>query len=306
LNVDADVVLQESSIAMVEAKRSGGGRRVRFEAYMHERAALRGELENDLRRGILDNQLFVVYQPVVALQPLADRVSCPPHAAGVEALVRWLHPVKGIVSPVDFIGVAEECGAIGALGEFVLATACRQFVAWQSDLGRLAPRLLAVNLSRAQLNDDGFVATVIRVLRESGMNPAQLQLEVTESLAAQDEVVQARLQELKALGLTLALDDFGTGYSSLSSLHQLPVSTVKVDRSFVSEAVNSAHHRVLIEATVRVAASLDMGTVAEGIETEEQATLVRALGCDKGQGYLYSKPLAANDLVTWLASNDRG
>jgi EAL domain-containing protein (putative c-di-GMP-specific phosphodiesterase class I) len=183
----------------------------------------------------------------------------------------------------------------------VLETACRQFVAWQATLGARAPRLLAVNLSRGQLGQPGYIASVERVLATSGMNPQQLQLEVTESLAAQDESVRACLVGLKALGLTLALDDFGTGYSSLASLHLLPVDTVKIDRSFVSEAVTSAHHRVLIEATVRVAKSLNMGTVAEGIETAGQASVVRSLGCEKGQGYLFSKPLQAAELTRWLA-----
>ncbi|WP_250474989.1 EAL domain-containing protein [Caballeronia sp. GAFFF1] len=261
-------------------------------------------MENDLRRAIVDQELFVVYQPVVMLELTVDRRAFPPHAAAVEALVRWRHPVRGVVPPAEFIGVAEECGAIGALGEFVLDTACRQFVAWKRDLGRLAPRLLAVNLSRAQLNDGGFVAYVSRTLHDSGMDPAELQLEVTESLAAQDESVQARLRQLKELGLTLALDDFGTGYSSLSSLHQLPVATVKIDRSFVSQAVESAHHRVLIEATVRVAVSLNINTVAEGVESDAQASVVRALGCEKGQGYFFSKPLLPESLVDWLRSND--
>jgi EAL domain-containing protein (putative c-di-GMP-specific phosphodiesterase class I) len=204
---------------------------------------------------------------------------------------------------MEFIGVAEDCGLITALGEFVLDTACRQFVAWKSALGERAPRLLAVNLSRGQLGQPGFIASVERVLQASGMNPSQLQLEVTESLAAQDETVRACLVGLKELGLTLALDDFGTGYSSLASLHLLPVDTVKIDRSFVSEAVTSAHHRVLIEATVRVARSLDMGTVAEGIETAGQAAVVRSLGCEKGQGYLFSKPLQAAELTQWLGGD---
>ncbi|MDR5857782.1 EAL domain-containing protein [Caballeronia sp. LZ062] len=299
-----DAILQDASIAMVEAKRRGGARYVSFEPSMHERAARRAQMENDLRRAIVNQELFVVYQPVVMLASTVDRSSFPPHAAAVEALVRWRHPVRGVVPPVEFIGVAEECGLIGALGEFVLDTACRQFVAWKRELGRLAPRLLAVNLSRAQLNEEGFVAYVSRTLRESGMAPAELQLEVTESLAAQDESVQATLRQLQLLGLTLALDDFGTGYSSLSSLHQLPVATVKIDRSFVSQAEQSAHHRVLIEATVRVAASLDMNTVAEGVETEAQASVVRSLGCEKGQGYFFSKPLVSEDLVEWLKSND--
>ncbi len=299
-----DAMLQDASIAMVEAKRRGGARSVTFEPSMHERAAGRAQMENDLRRAIVNQELFVVYQPVVMLGPTVDQWSFPRHAAAVEALVRWRHPVRGVVPPAEFIGVAEECGLIGALGEFVLDTACRQFVAWKAQLGRLAPRLLAVNLSRAQLSDQEFVAFVSRTLRDSGMDPAELQLEVTESLAAQDESVQATLRQLKASGLSLALDDFGTGYSSLSSLHQLPVATVKIDRSFVSQAVQSAHHRVLIEATVRVAASLNMNTVAEGVESEAQASVVRSLGCEKGQGYFFSKPLLPESLVDWLKSND--
>lgn len=301
---DADAVLQDSSIAMVEAKRAGGARCVVFDPSMHERAARRMDVQTDLRRALLNNELFVVYQPVVALQ-ISDSADCPAsHAAGVEALVRWRHPTRGVVPPVEFIGIAEECGLIGAIGEFVLSTACHQFTEWQRELGRLAPRLLGVNLSRGQLGDSRFAEFVERTLRSSGMQPADLQLEVTESMAAQDESVQARLRELNALGLSLALDDFGTGYSSLASLHQLPVGTVKIDRSFVSEVVSSPHHRVLIEATVRVARSLGMGTVAEGIETQAQADLVRELGCEKGQGYLFSRPLSAPDLVHWLKSND--
>ena len=296
---DADAVLQDASIAMAEAKRAGGSRYLPFEPAMQQRAAQRSGLESDLRQGLAGRQLFVVYQPVVGLQKPGGGVD---HAAGVEALVRWRHPQRGVVPPADFIGVAEECGLIGELGHFVLATACRQFVDWQATLGNRAPRLLAVNLSRSQLAQPGFVASVEQVLVATGMPPAQLQLEVTESLAAQDAGVRASLVALKALGLTLALDDFGTGYSSLASLHLLPVDTVKIDRSFVSEAVTSAHHRVLIEATVRVARSLRMSTVAEGIETDDQAEVVRELGCEKGQGYLYSKPLLAADLVLWLSA----
>jgi diguanylate cyclase (GGDEF)-like protein len=294
---DAYAVLQDASIAMVEAKRAGGARYVVFQPEMQERAARRGDLESELRKAIAQEHLYVVYQPVVALQELTSTARC----SGVEALVRWCHPVRGLVMPLDFIPVAEECGLIGAVGELVLRAACRQFVQWQRDLGPLAPQVLAVNLSRAQLGREEFVGEVREILRASGMSPRQLQLEVTESLAAQDETVQARLHELKGLGLTLALDDFGTGYSSLASLHQLPVDTVKIDRSFVRSADTSHHHKVLIEATVLVANSLGMGTVAEGIETEGQAAMVRQLGCDKGQGYLFCRPLDGADVTAWLS-----
>ena len=159
---------------------------------------------------------------------------------------------------------------------------------------------LAVNLSRAQLRQSGLVADVQDALRANGLSPQQLVLEVTESLAAQDAVVLATLHAIRELGVALSLDDFGTGYSSLSCLHELPVNYVKVDRSFVSQAETSAYHRVLIEATIRMAQTLGLGTVAEGIETQGQAALMATLGCDKRQGYLFSKPLEAPDLVAWV------
>ncbi|MDY0975093.1 bifunctional diguanylate cyclase/phosphodiesterase [Massilia sp. CFBP9012] len=295
--LDADSLLRDAGIAMVEAKRAGGNRHAVFEASMRERAARRADIEADLRQALAEEQLFVVYQPVVRLLPGGgvDR------AAGVEALVRWRHPLRGVVPPIEFIQVAEECGLIGALGDFVLARACRDFMDWQAHLGDAAPRLMAVNLSRAQLGQPGWIDSVAAVLRTSGMPPASLQLEVTESLAAQDQDTQVRLHELKALGVKLALDDFGTGYSSLSSLHLLPVDTVKIDRSFVCLADTSFHHRVLIEATVKVAQSLGMTTVAEGIETRSQLDVVREQRCDKVQGYYFSRPLPAPELLDWLA-----
>jgi len=297
---DPDSVLRDAGIAMVEAKRAGGNRHAVFEASMRERAARRADIESDLRLALAEEQLFVVYQPVVRLLPDGgiDR------AAGVEALVRWRHPLRGIVPPIEFIQVAEECGLIGALGDFVLERACRDFMDWQARLDDAAPRLMAVNLSRAQLAQPGWIDSVGQVLRATGMPPACLQLEVTESLAAQDLDTQARLHELKEIGVKLALDDFGTGYSSLSSLHLLPVDTVKIDRSFVCQADTSFHHRVLIEATVKVAQSLGMTTVAEGIETRSQLDVVREQRCDKVQGYHFSRPLPAAELLDWLLAGN--
>ncbi|MGX9219127.1 putative bifunctional diguanylate cyclase/phosphodiesterase [Massilia varians] len=296
---DADDVLRDAGIAMVEAKRAGGARHLVFEASMRERAERRAGIEAELRQALAEEQLFVVYQPVVGLLPDGGT----DHAAGVEALVRWRHPERGIVPPIEFITVAEECGLIGAVGDFVLERSCRDFMDWQARLGQGAPRRIAVNLSRAQLGQPGWIDSVRRVLKVTGIAPERLQLEVTESLAAQDQGIQQRLHELKALGIQLALDDFGTGYSSLSSLHLLPVDTVKIDRSFVSQADTSHHHRVLIEATVKVARSLGMKTVAEGIETQSQADVVRAQCCAKGQGYFYSRPLPSDDLLAWLAGH---
>ena len=297
---EPDDVLRDAGIAMVEAKRAGGNRHVVFAPSMRERAARRAGIEAELRQALVEEQLFVVYQPVVRLLPCGG----VDYAAGVEALVRWRHPVRGIVPPIDFIEVAEECGLIGMLGDFVLERACRDFLDWRARLGDRAPGLMAVNLSRAQLAQPGWIDGVRRILRDTGMPPGCLQLEVTESLAAQDQDIQQRLHDLKALGIQLALDDFGTGYSSLSSLHLLPVDTVKIDRSFVCQADTSAHHRVLIEATVKVARSLGMTTVAEGIETQSQLDVVRNHLCDKVQGYFYSRPLPAPELLAWLATHD--
>jgi diguanylate cyclase (GGDEF)-like protein len=300
---DAETVLRDAAIAMAEAKRQGGSRYVIFQPEMAERASRRGEVENGLRVALETGQLTVFYQPLVHLDPVEDGkggadgvIRC----AGVEALVRWNHPTQGMIPPLEFIPVAEEAGLIGRIGSLVLETACRDFGRWKADLGPRAPAHLSVNLSRAELAAPDFTARVGEILQRTGMAPRELQFEVTESLAAQDDAIRSRLLELKGLGVTLALDDFGTGYSSLSSLHQLPVDTVKIDRSFVSRADTNLHHRVLIEATVLVARSLGMGTVAEGIETCEQAGVVRELGCERGQGYLFSRPLSAAQATEWL------
>ncbi len=290
---DADSVLRDADIAMYEAKRAGRGRYEMFEPHMRKRVRDDVAIESDLRQALQRGEFFVVYQPLVDLTSGA--------VAGMEALVRWQHPERGMVSPVQFIPVAESCGLIGDLGRFVLETACREFMQMQSALGAKAPPKVAVNVSRAQLRAESFATDVLDVMRTCGIAPAQLQLEITESLAAQDNAVKGTLHQIKALGVALSLDDFGTGYSSLSCLHELPVDVVKVDRSFVMEAEVSAYHRVLIEATIRMAETLSLSTVAEGIETPAQADLMQQLGCHKGQGYLYSKPLAMSELLRWAA-----
>jgi diguanylate cyclase (GGDEF)-like protein/PAS domain S-box-containing protein len=293
---DADAVLRDADTAMYEAKRAGRGRWVRFDPSMHERLARTVQAENDLRRALAEEELHVVYQPVVALGAGGEAAASP---LAVEALVRWQHPTRGAVPPSEFIPLAEEVGMIDAIGAFVLRSACRQFVRWQAELGAAAPSMVAVNLSRAQLKNPLLVAEVEAVLAESGFPPSALQLEVTESLAAQDDAMQQTLRALKALGVRLALDDFGTGYSSLACLHQLPIDTVKIDRSFVSHAKDVEYHRVLIEATIRVARTLGLRTVAEGIETPGQAALMAQLGCDRGQGYLFARPLPGEALARW-------
>ncbi|MGJ7581586.1 putative bifunctional diguanylate cyclase/phosphodiesterase [Variovorax sp. RHLX14] len=294
---DADSVLQDASIAMRFAKQAGGARFCVFEPAMKEKVARRSAIESDLRRALEQDELFVVYQPIVRMGDGA--------CAGMEALVRWKHPVRGIVPPFEFIEIAEETGLVGALGSFVLRSACAQSVSWKRQLGANAPQHMSVNVSRVQLTDPTLAAHVVEILRDTGMAAGDLQLEVTESFAAQDQEITQRLQELNALGIRLALDDFGTGYSSLACLHQLPVHVVKIDRSFVSQVDSSNHHRVLIEATILVARSLGMGTVAEGIETEAQSVELARLQCDKGQGYLFSRPMPAAQATEWLVARER-
>jgi EAL domain-containing protein (putative c-di-GMP-specific phosphodiesterase class I) len=290
---DADTVMRDADTAMYEAKRAGRGRHVVFHPSMHEKVARSASLEQDLRAGLPAGQLFPVYQPIVNLHD--------GEVVAVEALARWQHPVRGSVPPVEFIPVAEETGLIAAVGQQILERACTDFMRWRNTLGDRAPTMIAVNLSRAQLLDDTLIDDVRAAIGRSGIDPACLQLEITESLAAQDAGIQAALHRLKALGVTLALDDFGTGYSSLACLHQLPIDTVKIDRSFVRDAQQSDYHRVLIEATVQVARSLGLGTVAEGVETEGQMALMRSLRCGKAQGFLFSRPLGVADLERWVA-----
>lgn len=288
---DPDSVLRDADIAMYEAKRQGRGRYEMFIPMMRKRLHDDVALENDLRTALEMGELSVVYQPVI---DLADG-----RLDGMEALTRWLHPQRGLVSPLIFIPIAEASGLIAQLGLYVLRAACDEFLRLRETLGDLAPKTISVNLSRAQLRQSDFITQLSDVLYASGVAPGQLILEVTESLAAQDEQVQATLNEIRTLGVRLSLDDFGTGYSSLSCLHELPVNVVKIDRSFVSQALGSDYHRVMIEATIRMAQTLGLGTVAEGIETRDQAALMKSLGCDKGQGYLYSRPLTAKDMEQW-------
>ncbi len=288
----AEDLLRNAGTALLQAQRAGRGRWVLFDNAMHERLVGALALEADLRRALKSDELFVVYQPVVDLASLA--------VTAVEALVRWRHPQRGLVAPSEFMAAAAEAGLIDEVASLLLRKACQQFVRWRASLREHAPPLLAVNLSRAQLKQPGMVQDLDTLLRQCGMQPECLQLEVTESLAAQDLPVQATLRLLKQLGVKLALDDFGTGYSSLACLHQLPVDTVKVDRSFVQHAQTVEYHRVLIEATIRVARTLGMTTVADGIETEGQASLLRELQCDRGQGDLFSQPLEAAALEAWV------
>ena len=288
---DADALLRDADTAMYEAKRAGRGRYVLFDATMHERVARTLDIENDLRRALQTDEFFVVYQPIVDLPSGRLR--------GVEALARWRHPERGLVPPLEFIPIAEETGLIAALGARVLAESCDQFMRWRAELGAAAPGSVSVNLSRAQLCQSDLTEMVQHELLRTGMQPQWLRLEVTESLAMQDSSALTVLHRLKGLGVSLALDDFGTGYSSLACLHEIPVDVLKIDRSFVSQLAQSNHRRVLIQATVLVARALGIRTVAEGVETAEQARLLDELGCSMAQGFLFGRPMSAAEFAQW-------
>ena len=290
---DADALLRDADTAMYEAKRAGRGRYVLFDATMHERVARTLGVENDLRRALQNDEFFVAYQPVVDLATGT--------LSGVEALARWRHPERGLVPPLEFIPIAEETGLIAALGVRVLATACDQFMQWRATLGDAAPASVAVNLSRAQLNQGDLCEIVQHELLRSGMQPQWLRLEVTESLAMQDGGALALLHRLKGMGVSLALDDFGIGHSSLSCLHEIPIDVLKIDRSFVSQLAQSNHRRAVIQATVLVARALGIATVAEGVETPEQAHLLAELGCSMVQGFLFGRPMVADEVERWSA-----
>lgn len=285
---DPEALLRDADTAMYEAKRRGRARYVVFSADMHERVRQALDLEADLRRALrTPGEVFVVYQPIVDLGTGEVR--------GAEALARWNHPTRGPVPPVEFIPLAEENGLIAELGEHVLFTACSDAVVWRQRWGSGAPATVSVNLSRAQIRKGKLPARVAAILAQTGLPANALRLEITESLAMQDPQMVAALHELRALGVSLALDDFGTGYSSLASLDQLPLDAVKIDRSFVQRMVDDKYQTALIEATLKVAQSLQLEVVAEGVETEEQATLLHQAGCKLAQGWLFGRPVTAPD-----------
>src|SRR5439155_552156 len=247
------------------------------------------ELRSELQHGIDAGELELHYQPVVRLQEH--------QILGVEALLRWNHPTRGTIPPLQFLPLAEETGLIIPMGRWVLDTACLEGVRIQNEFPRAEPLTMSVNLSVRQLQSDSIVADVRCALEQSGLDPSALVLEITESvmMADTDFAVQ-RLMDLKALGIRLAMDDFGTGYSSLSYLSRFPVDILKMDRSFVGSKDNGA----LTSAILALGASLSLDVVAEGIELPEQAASLQALGCELGQGFLFARPMTPSALTDFL------
>jgi diguanylate cyclase (GGDEF)-like protein len=288
----ADSLIRNADLALYAAKAAGRGKHCFYEPSMHSEAADRQLLENDLRQAIDRGELNVVYQPIVRAS--TEEIS------GFESLVRWTHPVRGAISPEKFIPLAEECGLIGQIGQWVLETALKEAANWPDHVR------IAVNLSPIQFNDPAVVDAIAKAIDESGVKPAQVELEITEGVfLADSDHTEDTFARLKKLGVRLALDDFGTGYSSLGYLKKAPFDKIKIDQSFVrGAAAPSSRNTAIIRAIVSLAESLEMETCAEGVETHDDLALIRELGCSHVQGYIFGRPAAA-DQARALANRSR-
>ncbi|MBU4436587.1 MAG: EAL domain-containing protein [Alphaproteobacteria bacterium] len=289
---DADELLKKADMALYRAKADGRGAFHFFERAMDEQLQARRALELDLRRALVAGEFQLYYQPLYNLGD--DRVT------GCEALLRWNHPERGMVSPADFIPIAEEIGLIVQLGEWVLREACSEAATWPNHVR------LAVNLSPAQFRDRGLVRTVISALAVSGLPAERLELEITESVLLQDNAANmSMLHDLKALGVRISMDDFGTGYSSLSYLRCFPFDKIKIDQTFVRDILKDKDAMAIIKAVLDLGASLGIVTTAEGVETEEQLNALRDQGCAEIQGYFISRPAPASEIARMLGVDAR-
>jgi diguanylate cyclase (GGDEF)-like protein len=286
---DPDQLLKNADLALYRAKEDGGGIFHFFEIGMDARAQARRLLEIDLRGALLRSEFLVYYQPIQNLK--ADRV------VGFEALVRWNHPLRGMIAPLNYIPLAEETGLIVPLGDWVLRTACSDAAGWSQDV------CVAVNLSPAQFKSRSLVPSVVSALEDSGLPACRLELEITESVLLQDsDATLATLHKLRSLGVRISMDDFGTGYSSLSYLRSFPFDKIKIDRSFVSELATRDDSMAIVRAVTGLGKSLGISTTAEGVETKEQLAHLRLVGCTEVQGYLFSPPRPAGDVESMLAN----
>jgi diguanylate cyclase (GGDEF)-like protein len=287
----ADVLMNNATLATRRAKLMGGGQIQHFTEELKQAVSRKLTMESQLRAALDHQQLFLVYQPKIALKDGS--------VAGLEVLLRWRHPQHGLISPVEFIPVAEEAGLIVEIGEWVLKSAVDQCRTWRAAGVPIVP--VAVNLSARQFHRTDIVGCIDTVVRDAQLAPGDLELELTESMSVQCPERSADLMaRLRGLGCTLSIDDFGTGYSSLSYLKRLPVDKLKIDRSFVQDMHQSAESLAMVKAIIAMAHSLHLEVIAEGVELQEQLDGLRAAGCDQIQGFYYSQPLSADDCAAYL------
>ncbi|MEQ1626883.1 MAG: bifunctional diguanylate cyclase/phosphodiesterase, partial [Nitrospira sp.] len=282
---DVDTLLRNADAAVHAAQEKGRNTYQFYSQSMNVALAERLSLESDLRQALERSEFVLYYQPQVDIRRW--------EIVGVEALIRWQHPVRGMVSPMTFIPLAEEVGLIDQIGQWVLRTACAQQVAWGAyGLGEVS---IAVNLSGVQFQQANLVESIRTIVRETGANPARLELELTESTAMHDaENAVLVFQQLKTMGFSLSIDDFGTGYSSLAYLKRFPIDTIKIDRAFVKDLASESEQAAIAIAIIAMAHGLKLRVLAEGVETQPQLDILRDQGCDAIQGYFFSHPLPAD------------
>lgn len=290
-----EYVLRSADIAMYRAKNSGRGRYEMFDRAMHAEALTRLQIETDLRHAFDRNEFFLVYQPIVSLTE--------GKIIGVEALIRWRHFERGIVSPATFIPVAEDTGLVVPLGRWVLREACRQACEWQSRSSSGQPFAISVNLSVREFGQPDLVKAVATVLEETGLPAKALRIEITESaIIGQKHPAIETVKQLRALGVAIHLDDFGTGYSALSYLHRLPLDAVKVDQAFISSIDQEERPLHVVKAIISLAHAIGLDVVAEGVTNVRQLELLRSMGCDLAQGFIFSRPCNSDELEALLAT----
>jgi predicted signal transduction protein with EAL and GGDEF domain len=291
-------ILRDADAALYRAKGTGKGRCVVFDADLHDRAVSSLRLERDLRRGRAGDEFLFHYQPIVSLAD--ERVS------GVEALLRWRHPEHGLLLPGDFLDLAQDTGFLDEIGESLLRKACQQAQAWNDLRGRDRPITMSVNMSRRQLERPDVVEQVARVLEETRLESRSLCLDVTEAALADPQVRDRTLRRLHDLGVRLHVDDFGTGYSSLSVLDRAPIDALKIDRALVRRLDGGPAGTAIVRAITRLARELGMDVIAEGVETEGQASYLRSLDCGYGQGNWFSTPLEAESVAAIVGETGGG
>ncbi|MGF1935907.1 MAG: two-component system response regulator [Nostoc sp. ChiQUE02] len=290
-----EYLLRDADTAMYRAKAQGRAKYHVFNPAMHQEAIQLLELENDLRRAVERQEFLVYYQPIVCLT--TGKIS------GFEALVRWQHPTRGLVSPIEFIPVAEETGLINAINTWVLQSACHQLSIWQHHPVTPEPLTISVNLSARLFLQPNLVEQIDRIIYENKINPAYLELEITESVIMENtNAIKIILQQLKQRKIKLIMDDFGTGYSSLSYLHSFPLNALKIDKSFVKRMQENKENMGLVPAMIGIANSMGMSAIAEGVETQEQLAQLRSLNCNFAQGYLFSQPIEQQLVLKLLAA----